>query len=139
MSIPYLSPMQLPRIVLPLHGAGTKDKGYMCYLKVFRKNLGMGEWAPPFFPSSSATPPGGFGRASASHMGGRGVDNLVINPVNIGLTRPGTVWMHSIYSCESFSFTFALRACCFSPLGGPISFGFSCLLSFPLSYWLSSC
>jgi len=25
--------------------------------KLFKKNLGMGEWAPPFFGASSATPP----------------------------------------------------------------------------------
>jgi len=32
----------------------------MCYRKVFKKNLGMGEWAPPKFCASSATPPWGF-------------------------------------------------------------------------------
>ena len=28
----------------------------MCYLKGFIEILGMGEWAPPFFGASSATP-----------------------------------------------------------------------------------
>jgi hypothetical protein len=28
--------------------------------EVFKKNLGMGEWAPPFFPQSSPTPPPPF-------------------------------------------------------------------------------
>jgi hypothetical protein len=32
----------------------------MYYLKSFVKNLGMGEWAPPFFYSASPTPPGGL-------------------------------------------------------------------------------
>jgi hypothetical protein len=71
MSIPYLSPMQLPRIVLPLHGADTTDKGYMCYLKVFVEILGMGEWAPPFFYSASPTPLGVYG---VNSLAGHGLD-----------------------------------------------------------------
>ena len=33
----------------------------MYYLKVFIEILGMGEWAPPFFGASSATPLGVYG------------------------------------------------------------------------------
>jgi hypothetical protein len=37
----------------------------MCYLKVFVEILGLGEWAPPFFYSASATPLGFMGCVNA--------------------------------------------------------------------------
>ena len=41
----------------------------MYYLKVFIDFLGMGEWAPPFFGASSATPLGGLWRVCVCLMG----------------------------------------------------------------------
>ena len=84
----------------------------------------MGEWAPPFFYSASPTPPWGLWGDRLWLMGGRGVVNLDGNPVNIRVTRPGTVWMHSIYSCESFSFIFALGAHAFLRWGAVSLLGF---------------
>jgi hypothetical protein len=49
--------------------------------KVFRKNLGMGEWAPPLPPHSAVLPPppfwlGGACRGVGVSMRGRGVVDL---------------------------------------------------------------
>jgi hypothetical protein len=61
-----------------LYYISYKDIG-CCFVatgKSFRKNLGMGEWAPPFPILSSPTPPPTTGQNDADGGGESGIDGL---------------------------------------------------------------
>jgi len=100
----------------------------MYYLKVFKEILGLGEWAPPKFGASSATPLGGLGWVMCV-AGGAAIMRNPANTWHVGrsIANANHSHLHSIGQA------------CFSAMRGRIGFDICVSWSHVTNHALTAC